>query len=459
MVSKKLEPLINLLIRPIPSVSQDITDKSQLWREKILYTVNLAGLYVGFLIFLFAFIWDLKYNHQNLAIFNSIMFITYAYISVSKRISFIAKSFSITTILYLVGIIITIFIGKIEAGVPWFFAFPICAGLLMGTRAAIYSNLLNVLSLTLIACGLNEGWFIGHPLAQYDFKTWILFSINLVGLSGICSILPVVLIKELDQYIENERIVLNKLHEDKRLLQQLKEKAEIADQLKTSFLANMSHEIRTPMNAILGFSDLLIKKELPREKEKDYLKVIHERGLTLLRLINDIIDISRIESNQLDINKEPCDLRLLFSEIHNFHEKLRIQHGKEAVRMNLLQELNGNSAVVVVDELRLNQIVSNLLTNAIKFTSIGQIDYGYKYLSNGEFLFFVKDTGPGIDLDKQKIVFERFRQADEKVRYKHGGSGLGLAISKSLVEMMGGKLWLESETGKGSAFYFRLPLK
>ena len=127
--------------------------------------------------------------------------------------------------------------------------------------------------------------------------------------------------------------------------------------------------------------------------------------------------------------------------------------------MNLLQELNGNSAVVVVDELRLNQIVSNLLTNAIKFTSIGQIDYGYKYLSNGEFLFFVKDTGPGIDLDKQKIVFERFRQADEKVRYKHGGSGLGLAISKSLVEMMGGKLWLESETGKGSAFYFRLPLK
>jgi signal transduction histidine kinase len=309
-----------------------------------------------------------------------------------------------------------------------------------------------------IAFGIWNGWFIGHPMGSYDFKTWILLSSNLLGLSGICSILLVVLLKALDQSIENERLSLIKLREDKRLLQQLKEKAENADRLKTSFLTNMSHEIRTPMNAILGFSDLLLKKELSRDKTREYLAVIHERGNSLLRLINDIIDISRIESNQLEINNEPCDIRLLFTQIYNLHEKIRIQQCKEEISLNLLHDFKLNTTVIIVDEFRLNQVVSNLLTNALKFTEKGHIDFGYQQISENQILFFVKDTGPGIHTDKQKILFERFQQENQKIQFKHGGSGLGLAISKSLVEMMGGKIWMESVPGKGSSFFFTLPL-
>jgi signal transduction histidine kinase len=458
MLFNKFSAIIRLLRKPIPPVQRGITNKSRYWREKILYTVNLTGLYVGLTIYLVAFFWDLKYGHEYIAIFNSVMFLAYVGVTISRGLSYRIKAFSLAIILYLVGIYITVFLGKLGGGWVWLFAFPVCVGLLLGLRMAFYANTINLLSLIIFGIGIWKGWFIGKPMGEYDLKTWVLLSTNLMGLSGVCSMLLGILLKALDESLQNEHSSLLKLRDDKRLLQQMKETAENADRLKTSFLANMSHEIRTPMNAILGFSDLLLKKEMPRDKTMEYLSVIHERGNALLRLINDIIDVSRIESNQLEIKKEVCNVRVLFSEIFNLHDKLRIQQGKEEVQLNLLPDRKSKSLVIDVDEFRLKQIVSNLLTNALKFTEHGHIDFGYEYLHDKEILFFVKDTGPGIPEEKQQVVFERFRQADEKIRYKYGGSGLGLAISKSLVEMMGGILWLESDPGQGSSFYFKLPL-
>ena len=414
MFNHRFDFIIRLLRKPIPPVHQGITINSLQWREKILYTVNLAGLYVASVLYLFAFIWDIKYGHEYLAVINSVMLFIYIGITISRKLSYKIKSYAIATILYIVGIYITIALGKIGGGWCWLFAFPVCVGLLLGLRIAFYANLINLCSLILIGIGIWKGWFAGNPIGEYDLKTWIPLASNLIGLSGICSMLLGILLRALDRSIQNEHISLLKLSEEKRLLQLMKDKAEDMDRLKTSFLANMSHEIRTPMNAILGFSDLLLRKELPRDKSMEYLAVIHERGNALLHLINDIIDISRIESNQLEMKKNPCKLDLLFSEIFDLHDKLRLEQGKEGIMLNLVHEHNVKLPEIEVDEFRLKQIVSNLLTNAFKFTESGHIDFGYQYLQEDEILFFVKDTGPGIPEDKKNIIFERFQQADGK---------------------------------------------
>jgi len=249
----------------------------------------------------------------------------------------------------------------------------------------------------------------------------------------------------------------------KRIENELKEardRARESDRLKTSFLANMSHEIRTPMNGILGFANLLKDPDLDEEKRDLYLKHIEQSSNQLMNIIDDIIDISKIESGQLKISNRPVRINPILEEIYSsfFHRIRGDAPGQKKVTFNLIKGKESPEFTMVTDDFRLRQILNNLISNAIKFTNEGRIDFGYNILHNRSIEFFVSDTGIGIPLNKQGIIFDRFGQVDREKEYQPSGTGLGLPISKNLVKLMGGEMWVESTVNEGTTFYFTLPM-
>ncbi|NOU16947.1 MAG: response regulator [Bacteroidales bacterium] len=233
-----------------------------------------------------------------------------------------------------------------------------------------------------------------------------------------------------------------------------KEKAEESDRLKTAFLHNISHEIRTPMNAIIGFSEFLNDLEFLPEKRKHFTDIIVQNCYQLLSIISDIISIATIEAGQAKITENEVDLN---STLRLLHEQFLLKDQKKNVILILKNTLLNGEVNITSDETKLVQILTNLIGNALKFTQQGYVNFGYKLKSN-ELEFFVEDTGIGIPPEMHQVIFNRFRQVDDTAQ-QFGGSGLGLSISKAYVELMGGKMWLKSELGKGSTFYFTIPYK
>lgn len=247
---------------------------------------------------------------------------------------------------------------------------------------------------------------------------------------------------------------LDKIQQINLELEKAKAKAEESDRLKTAFLANLSHEIRTPMNGILGFAGLLEKENLSAAKHKRYLNVIEQSGQRMLSLINDLVHISKIESGQMKLVYSETNINQLVDSLYTFFRPIA-----ESKNLNLTHKkgLLSKESSIRTDKVKLEQVLSNLLKNALKFTEEGKIDFGYEK-SNHHLQFWVRDTGAGIPRQFQQHVFDRFRQANEKLSVEEEGSGLGLAISKAFIELMGGKIWVESELHKGSVFYFTLPI-
>lgn len=238
-----------------------------------------------------------------------------------------------------------------------------------------------------------------------------------------------------------------------------KEKAEESDKLKTAFIQNMSHEIRTPMNAIMGFSELMEFEIDDKEKLLYYTKVIKQRSNDLLDIINELLDIARIESGQLDFKIEPFDLNELINELHTFYLEQNVVVENESIniiRKEIPQYIN---SIVESDHGKLKQIFVNIISNAIKFTSKGRIEFGFHSVTNENVTFYVSDTGIGISEETKEIIFDRFRKSADESVYVKDGLGLGLAIVKGLLMIFKGKIWVESELGVGSTFYFSIPYK
>jgi signal transduction histidine kinase len=231
-----------------------------------------------------------------------------------------------------------------------------------------------------------------------------------------------------------------------------KQKAEESDKLKTAFLQNMSHEIRTPLNSICGFSEM-IQSTVQDEQIKTFSSIVLSSSNQLLSIVNDILTISAIETGQEELNLTEVDICDLIFQL----EKVFVQQvGVKDVAVSAHIPNNHQNTIIKADKTKLRQVLSNLLSNAVKFTPSGSIAFGF--VEEGEELtFFVKDTGIGIDKNKFNVIFSRFAQADETIQSVFGGTGLGLSISKGFVELMGGRIWLESEVGKGTDFYFTIP--
>jgi PAS domain S-box-containing protein len=252
--------------------------------------------------------------------------------------------------------------------------------------------------------------------------------------------------------------------EKKKMLDDLiaaKEKAEESDRLKTAFLHNISHEIRTPMNSIVGFSEFLKDPNLPPEKRTRFIDIIIQNSNQLLSIITDIIYIATIDSGQEKVYEKAINLNSILKFIN---EEFTVRAQKQNIMLRCKTALPDNEAEVITDETKLTQILTNLMGNALKFTSEGYISFGYKIVVESELTlpvlqFYVEDTGIGISAELHDEIFKRFRQAETSANRKYGGSGLGLSISKAYVDLLGGKIWLDSELGKGSTFYFTIPYK
>jgi signal transduction histidine kinase len=233
-----------------------------------------------------------------------------------------------------------------------------------------------------------------------------------------------------------------------------KERAEESDKLKSAFLANMSHEIRTPLNGILGFTELLKMSDVTPQQQNDYLDIIKKGGDRMLNIINDIIDISRIESGQMKVALSETNINDQIEFICAFFAPDAQAKG---ITLKFKNTLSNEDAVIVSDKEKIYAILANLVKNAIKFTRTGFVEYGY-VKKESSYEFYVKDTGIGISSDQKDFIFERFRQGSESLTRNYEGTGLGLSISKAYAEMLGGNIWFESEFGKGSVFYFNLPI-
>lgn len=232
------------------------------------------------------------------------------------------------------------------------------------------------------------------------------------------------------------------------------EKAQEGDRLKSAFLANMSHEIRTPMNGIIGFSELLLRPNLTKAEQTKYTEIIIKSSKQLLSIINDIIDISKIEAGQVTLNKTNIQVDQTISDVYNLYcEAAR----RKSISLVLSIPKNSNPLIIHSDETKIQQVLGNLINNAIKFTEKGNVNVGYQ-IKDREIEVFVKDNGIGIDPENHTLIFERFRQVEGANSSSVTGTGLGLAISKSLVGIMGGKIWVESSKGKGATFFFTIPL-
>ncbi|UMB60871.1 PAS domain-containing sensor histidine kinase [Lutibacter sp. A80] len=279
-------------------------------------------------------------------------------------------------------------------------------------------------------------------LKKNHTEKWVNVNINQIKWLGLDAI--IISAFDITQLKQTEQDLIN-----------AKEEAEKSERLKTAFLANISHEIRTPMSGILGFTELLKTPHLTNEKKEKYISIIEKSGDRMLNLINNIIDISKIEARLMSIKYSEVDVNEQLNNLFNF---FNLEATNKGLKFKLNKTLANSPVIIKTDYEKFYAVLTNLIKNSIKYTDTGSIEVGYTIKKETNFIeFYIKDTGIGVPLSRQKAIFERFIQADIDDINATQGAGLGLSISKAFIEMLGGKIWIKSTKNEGSTFYFTLP--
>jgi len=454
-LSKIFRRLFNTLT-PYP------TENLEFWQERTFNILMTSSLGVALIAYIPSIIACVRLKILNVLILDTAALLLISFFTLFFKIPFKIRVIGVLSTIYLLSVFLIIFIGPFGVGLLWMLAFSVFAGIFLPLRPALISVITN--ALTLIVMGLMLVFHLFDKNAMINFyspDSWWANTANFVALNLLLTVSIGLLLNQLRFFIKKEIIIRNQLNEEKEKLFIAKQKSEKADYLKSAFLANMSHEIRTPLNGIIGFTELLKQDDIDEQSRHEYYKLIDISGKQLQVLIEDIIDFSRIETGQLKLFYKPLFLNEQLRQTKQTFDPIIHENNKTNLQIIIRVGLTDEESRFTCDPVRFIQVINNLVGNAIKFTQNGYIEIVYRKIENEEqkpeLLFCVKDTGIGISEENQKIIFGRFLQIEETHNRKYGGTGLGLAISKSLIELMNGKMWVESTVGKGSAFYFTLP--
>jgi signal transduction histidine kinase/CheY-like chemotaxis protein len=398
-------------------------------------------------------------NQQiSIALYSTFAFFTTLLVVSVRRIPLKFRVAWLLLVFYLTGCIL-LFAGAYTLPAMLFFlSYSIMAVTVAGWAAALRSLAFNALALL-------AGGFYWHSTgnqpstAAINISTYIDLSVSFVLLNLVITIPLISMVNGLVFNLNKEKRYQSLLSGGQTKLEQAIKKAEESDQLKTAFLSNMSHEIRTPMNAILGFSNLLSHPEIGSPEKEEFVELIKHNGNCLMTLVDDIIDISKIESGQFRIKNGTCQLHQLLDDIHRSFTEDMLRRGISNIQFYLKKGISETNIQILIDGPRLEKVLSSLLSNAIKFTDKGFIEFGYKHTSNQYLEFYVKDTGIGLPKGKEKEVFNRFYKGQPEHQRLYGGTGIGLTIAQNLVELMGGEIWVESQPMAGTSVYFTIPFQ
>ncbi len=454
---KFVTSVYNILKKPLVPLKYEKKDGIMFWRERILHSLSFLIVYLGFLILIPSIIASVTNDVVIIAYIDTIVYLYLLILFTSKRFHFEFRVINLLIVLYVLSVILMLILGPYGAGIIWLFSIPPLAGILLGLKPAIRAILVNVGILFVMGMVIHVEPSPYFLLTDYSFDGFIAVSINFLAMNVILAVSTGILLDGLEEALKKEEHMRQTIEEEKNVMQSLKEKAETSDRIKTAFLTNISHDLRTPLNAILGFTQLMSTKKITDENLKKYCAIIMAQGESLLHLINDIIDIAKLEANEITVNKEHFNLKELLNEISGFYiNQMKLKNNKPVELHIVTDETLPEN--IYQDAYRLKQILYNLVGNAVKFTYKGKIELGAKKYDSKSILFYVEDTGIGIPGDKMDMIFERFRQVDDSPTKNFGGAGLGLSICSSLVDLLGGHIWVESEMEKGTVFKFILPM-
>lgn len=425
------------------------------WREKILYSLLAVLVVLGFFAYLLGAYLSILNNFISITVADSIAYGLLLWLFLSKKVRLVHRVYFIVLVILLLAAILLFVLGPYGAGLVYLVGFSILTSILLGLQAALISLIIQLLVIVVVALGIWYQWFAGMLIMDYEFNGWIAVSINTIVISSITSIPLAVIVEGLKMTHEKQQKLQKSLEEKIEEYLAAKEKAEESDRLKSRFLSNMNHEIRTPLNALMGFSDLITKNTVFDEEQKaEFQKTIKQSGLKLLTIIENILSAAMLETRQMKFYKRPILCTAYFNLIKEEYQPKLDNLGFYTLIFEEPDEKT--ECMLYIDIHRIKQSCLNLIENAIKFCPTGTIIVGYE-INQDAFKFYVKDNGIGISAEHLDSIFRQFTQLEPDTA-KNSGNGLGLAISKGIINAHQGDLGVQSTLGKGSTFYFTLPL-
>lgn len=423
------------------------------WRNQIFANILMIMLPVGIIIYFPNIMISINSDSIMIALADTIALFLLLAIVFIKSITLKYKKILFISGLYLLSATLLYYLGSNGPGLIYLMSVSIFIIVVYNNKLAYYSILINAILSGLPMLAYKVGDYDSMFFEGYGYAALLAFASNSIMLNSVVVVAVSALFNGLQKSLRNEINLKESLKIESKNLEIAKLKAEESDRLKSAFLANMSHEIRTPMNGIMGFTELLSDENLTPFEKNEYVDCIKKSCYRLMNLINDLIDISKIETQQMQLEFSKTKVHNVCLEIYKNFKKSADEKGLEMIYENF----ENDSIHIKTDENRLLQILNNLVNNAIKYTDKGYVKFGFHTL-NDEIHFYVIDSGIGIkDSDFQRI-FKRFERLNNELNSNYEGSGLGLSISDSLAKLLNGRIMLHSEKDKGSKFTLVLPI-
>lgn len=422
-------------------------------RDKLFISVLLITFPICLLVYIPSIIVSIKTNQFIIGLFDTIAMLVLVLIFFIKYLSIKNKKLLFNATFYILSIVLSIYLGIKGPSFTILICTSVMITLFQSKRAGLISIALNAIIFLFIMAIVPIKSTSLTFFQEYTLVEWIGVGVNLIAFNALLVFSVASLVNHLNESFLKEKNLFALLKSESFNLITAKQKAEESDRLKSAFLNNISHEIRTPLNAITGFSALLAFPDNTLESQTMYIESILKGSDQLLLIVNDIIDISSIEAKSANNQLSKVNLN---SRIEKLCNQFMPVASEKNISLIFKTAFSSERTEILTDQSKFDRILSNLISNAIKFTLKGQIILGYE-MKDSEIEFFVSDTGIGIPSELHSKIFENFYQVEQSFDRLFEGTGLGLSICKAFVEHLGGKIWLHSEPGSGSTFYFTLP--